>query len=92
MSKEKAPGATMALVFGIIAWVTCWGPIGVIFGFMTFGKAKKAKAAHAANPDQYSDPKVFNIIGKIGAWFGVVVGLIYTVIWGLALAAGGSMM
>jgi hypothetical protein len=87
-TKEKAPGAVMALVFGIIAWCTCWGPIGVVFGFLTFGKAKKAKAAHASNPDQYKSPKVFVIIGKIGAWIGIVVGLIYSIIWGLALVAG----
>ncbi|MFT7612266.1 MAG: hypothetical protein ACI9J3_001220 [Parvicellaceae bacterium] len=85
--KEKAPGAMMALVFGIIAWVTCWGPIGIIFGFLALGKAGKAKKAFAANPEKYNSPKVFTIIGKIGGWLGIVFGIIDT-IWLVMMMMG----
>ena len=85
--QEKAPGAMMALVFGIIAWCTCWGPIGVVFGFLALGKSKSAKKAYNASPEQYKSPKVFTIIGTIGGWFGIVVGLIYTIVIVMAIIA-----
>ncbi|MCF6279036.1 MAG: DUF4190 domain-containing protein [Flavobacteriaceae bacterium] len=81
MEKQKLPNASTALVMGILSIVTaccCYGVPGVIFGFIGLNMAKKAKATHDENPEQYNG--LGNVeAGRITSIIGLVLGALFTI-------------
>jgi uncharacterized membrane protein len=70
--KQKLPGATGALVCGILSIVLCWVLAGIpalVLAIVALVQAKKAAAADAANPGMYDglgNAKAGKIMGIIG--------------------------
>jgi hypothetical protein len=78
--KQKLPGATGALVCGILSIVLCWVLAGIpalVLGIVGLVQAKKAAAADAANPGVYD--------GQGNAKAGKILSLIGTILSALAL-------
>lgn len=54
VARVDAPGASAALVFGILSIVISGPIIGLILGWIGLNKAKEVRALIAANPGYYS--------------------------------------
>ena len=90
MEKTNLPNAKKSLIFGIVSIVTaccCAGFPGLIFGYLGYKEATKAKAIYDENPDLYHSVgnadtgRITSIIGMVlGAIF--VLQLIYAIVSG----------
>jgi len=89
--KQKLPGATGALVCGILSVVLCWvlaGIPAIVLGIVGLVQSKKAIALDAANPGVYDGlgnakaGKILSIIGTIISALALVYLLIVLVIIG----------
>lgn len=80
MEKQKLPNATLILVFGILAILSCccYG-LGVVFAIVAIILAKKADTLYLENPELYSGYKNVKI-GKILSYIGLVINVIYLII------------
>ncbi len=90
MEKQKLPNASTSLVMGILSIVTaccCYGIPGLIFGFIGLNMAKKAKAVHDENPEQYQGIGNVNA-GRITSIIGIVLGVIFLIILIYLVATG----
>ncbi|WP_419210966.1 CCC motif membrane protein [Maribacter sp. X9] len=90
--KEKLPGASNALTFGILSIVLtlfCCGPFGAIFSFIGLSNAKKAERTYEMNPGLYSgyeNVKTARILAYIGLALSAIL-LVFTIIYfGLIIA------
>jgi hypothetical protein len=83
-----APGAVATLIFGIISVSLWWipffiGPIvGIVFGIIARSKSKNVMKVYDENPTIYSKgsaslPKIGKILGLVG----IIVSIVYAVIW-----------
>jgi hypothetical protein len=87
--KIDLPNATVVLVLGIISIVTCccYGIIGLICGIIALVLAKSATALYVADPGRYTENSYKNMnAGKICAWVGLIMSVLYLifVIWLIA--------
>lgn len=75
--KEKLPGASNTLVWGIVSLVMafCFAPFSIIAGIVALTSAKKPTNLHAADPNRYDG--IGNVkTGKILGIIGLVVSVI----------------
>jgi len=87
--KIDLPNATVVLVLGIVSIPTCccYGIVGIICGIIALVLAKSATDLYVSNPGKYTEGSYKNMnAGKICAWIGIVLSLIYLlfVIWFIA--------
>lgn len=78
-SPEGKSAATAALVWGIIAFVLSWIPLGFIFGIIGISKARKAMKLGVKNG--------MSITGLVLAIIGLISGIFMTIYWIIALIA-----
>ena len=71
VKKEVAPGATGAMVFGIIGCIFGIIGIGIVFCIISLVQLKKVKATVKSDPDKYSISEGFVLSGTICSWFGL---------------------
>lgn len=91
MERQTLPNSTLILVLGILSIVgcCCYGIIGLILGIVTIVLAKKATALYAENPELYDG---YNNVktGKILAYVGIGLSVIYVIIMIIALIIYGG--
>ncbi len=83
MSQQPLPGASTVLTMGIISIVgtlICCGPFGAIFSIIALVKAKTANQLYLQNPEAYTDYSNIKT-GKILAYIGLAISLIYLVLF-----------
>ncbi|WP_430908457.1 CCC motif membrane protein [Maribacter sp. 2-571] len=99
MNQETLPGASNALIFGILSVVlvfVCCGPFAAIFSFIGLSNAKKAERIYQLEPHRYmgySDVKTGRVLSYIGlalSLIGIIFIILYFgVIVALVAAEGG---
>jgi hypothetical protein len=84
MENQKLPNATAVLILGILSILTCccYGVVGIILAIVALVLANKDTKIYTENPDLYSNYSNVKI-GKILAYIGIVLSLIYLafVVW-----------
>ena len=79
--KTNAPGATAALVCGILAIVLCWFPIaGLVLGIIAIVSANKAKRRASEDPDAFEQGGI-RVAGFVCGIVGTALAGIYNLIW-----------
>ena len=91
MERQTLPNSTLILVLGILSIIgcCCYGIIGLILGIVTIVLAKKATAIYAENPELYDG---YNNVktGKILAYVGIALSVIYVIIMIIGLIIYGG--
>lgn len=99
--KQKLPGATGALVCGILSIVLCWlfaGIPALVLGIVGLVQSKKASTIDSANPGMYDGignakaGKVLSIIGTVLSSLALVyILIVLVIIGGAALSLAPSL-
>ncbi len=81
MEQEKLPGASNALLFGILSIVLtlfCCGPFGGVFSIIGLTNANKAEKIQQQSEGQYAG---YNDVktGKVLSYIGLVIAVIYLI-------------
>ena len=90
--KVVLPNATVVLVLGIVSIVTCccYGIIGIICGVIALVMAKSATDLYVSDPEKYTEGSYKNMnAGKICAWIGLSLSVIYLILTIVAIATIG---
>ena len=94
--QEELPGATTALVMGIITSIFCCGPFAAIFSIIGLSNAKRAEKIHLEQPGifrGYENAKTGQILSYIGLGISLVMLILAIIYFGVIIAlisAGGG--
>lgn len=95
-ARQQIPGATPALVLGILSIVFSGPIIGIVLAAIGLVNARKGRAAVAANPAYYGDTGTLTA-GYVCSIIGIVLGCLTTIgccayvsIIGFVLGAAGA--
>ena len=97
--QEELPGATTALVMGIVSIITsifCCGPFAAIFSIIGLSNAKRAEKIHLEQPGifrGYENAKTGKILSYIGLGISLVMLILANIYFGVIIAlisAGGG--
>ena len=87
--KIELPNATAILILGIVSIPTCccYGIVGLICAIIALVLAKSATALYVSEPGKYTEGSYKNMnAGKICAWIGLVLSVIYLLfnVWAIS--------
>jgi hypothetical protein len=90
MEKQKLPNGMAVLILGILSIPTCccYGVLGLILAIIALVLAKKDTALYKLNPELYSNYSNIST-GKILAYIGIALNVIYLLITIWAIATFG---
>ena len=96
--QEELPGATTALIMGIVSIITsifCCGPFAAIFSIIGLSNAKRAEKIHLEQPELfrgYENAKMGKLLSYIGLAISIIMLILTIIYFGVIIAlisAGG---
>lgn len=92
MNQQPLPGASTAMIMGIISVITpliCCGPFAIIFSIIGLVNVKKAERVYSENPENYSgyeNVKTARILSYIGLALSIIMLVFFIIYLGVIIA------